>query len=245
MWQRHFSCCFFQHLGVFGPQILQNKGKRRMTNRPCFAPPRRRDLAVDRSVAGSGESWSGWAACPAELQWYGSEVSSTLPSEWATATCSCEDCCDRPSTSAGVAPANQTKERAKTKSSWISPNFVNSGVFPWENKGDEKFMNFAHFCDFWCFFLGKQARNSHIEFLFRNAPGKSSWTDLSLVWFATGPLLIRAPDYASNWGLEVIWRFLMLLNFACGGCTGNIQTIHIFTWKGAKPQQQRAYPQRA
>ena len=36
----------------------------------------------------------------------------------------------------GVAPANQTKERAKTKSSWISPIFVNSGVFPWENKHD-------------------------------------------------------------------------------------------------------------
>ena len=29
----------------------------------------------------------------------------------------------------GVAPANQTKERAKRKSSWISPVFVNSGVF--------------------------------------------------------------------------------------------------------------------
>ena len=29
----------------------------------------------------------------------------------------------------GVAPANQTKERAKKKSSWISPIFVNSGVF--------------------------------------------------------------------------------------------------------------------
>ena len=61
----------------------------------------------------------------------------------------------------GVAPANQTKESAKTKSSWISPIFVNSGVFPWENKHD-----------------------SHIELLFRNAPAKSSWTDLSLVWFA-------------------------------------------------------------
>ena len=30
----------------------------------------------------------------------------------------------------GVAPANQTKERAKTRSSWISPIFMNSGVFP-------------------------------------------------------------------------------------------------------------------
>ena len=56
----------------------------------------------------------------------------------------------------GVAPANQTKERAKTKSSWISPIFVNSGVLPWENKRDshrtfvpvcprEKFMNWPFF----------------------------------------------------------------------------------------------------
>ena len=56
----------------------------------------------------------------------------------------------------GVAPANQTKERAKTKSSWISPIFVNSGVSPWENKHDshrtfvpeclrEKFMNWPFF----------------------------------------------------------------------------------------------------
>ena len=68
----------------------------------------------------------------------------------------------------GVAPANQTKERAKTKSSWISPIFL---------------------CEFWCFSLGKQARNSHIELLFRNAPAKSSWTDFFFFWFA-GALLI-------------------------------------------------------
>ena len=59
----------------------------------------------------------------------------------------------------GIAPANQTKERAKTKSSWISPIFVNSGVF-----------------------LGKTS-TIRIELLFRNAPAKSSWIDLSLVWF--------------------------------------------------------------
>ena len=48
----------------------------------------------------------------------------------------------------------QTKERATTKSSWISPIFVNSGVFPQENKHDshfvperpcEKFMNWPFF----------------------------------------------------------------------------------------------------
>ena len=60
----------------------------------------------------------------------------------------------------GVAPANQTKERAKTKSSWISPIFVNSGVFPEEYKHD-----------------------SHWTFV-PESPAKSSWTDLSLVWFA-------------------------------------------------------------
>ena len=60
-----------------------------------------------------------------------------------------------------AAPANQTKERAKTRSSWISPIFVNSGVF----------------------FLRKTS-TIHIELLFWNAPVKSSWTHVSLVWFA-------------------------------------------------------------
>ena len=51
----------------------------------------------------------------------------------------------------GVAPANQTKERGQNK----------------------KFMNFAHFCEFWCFSLGKKS-TIHIELLFRNASAKSS-----------------------------------------------------------------------
>ena len=50
--------------------------------------------------------------------------------------------------------------RAKTKSSWIRP-------FLW----------------ILVFFLGKISA-IHIELLFQNAPGKSSWTGLSLVWFA-------------------------------------------------------------
>ena len=55
---------------------------------------------------------------------------------------------------------------------------------PNQRKGqNKKFMNFAHFCEFCCFFLGKTS-TIHIELLFRNAPGKSSRTDLSLVWFA-------------------------------------------------------------
>ena len=45
---------------------------------------------------------------------------------------------------------------------------------PNQRKGqNEKFMNFAHFCEFWCFFLGKTS-TIHKELLFRNAPAKSS-----------------------------------------------------------------------
>ena len=58
---------------------------------------------------------------------------------------------------------NQRKGQNDEKFIWISPIFVNSGVF----------------------FLRKTS-TIHIELLFRNAPAKNSWTDLSLVWFA-GP----------------------------------------------------------
>ena len=60
----------------------------------------------------------------------------------------------------GVAPANQTKKRAKRKVHEFRP-------FLW----------------ILVFFLRKTS-TIHIELLFRNTPAKSSWTDLSLVWFA-------------------------------------------------------------
>ena len=47
----------------------------------------------------------------------------------------------------------------------------------------QKVHEFRHFCEFWCFSLGKTS-TIHIELLFQNAPVKCSWTDLSLVWFA-------------------------------------------------------------
>ena len=66
----------------------------------------------------------------------------------------------------GVAPANQTKERAKK----------------------EKFMNFAHFCEFWCFSLGKQARFTS-NFCSAMPPGKVH--ELAFLWFGlSGRLLI-------------------------------------------------------
>ena len=68
----------------------------------------------------------------------------------------------------GVAPANQTKGRAKTKSSWISPIFVNSGVFS----------------------SGKQAR-----FTLNFCSGMPLWKvhELTLPWSGLpGPLLIQS-----------------------------------------------------
>ena len=52
------------------------------------------------------------------------------------------------------------------------------------NKGPkQKVHEFRPFLWILVFFLGKTS-TIHIELLFRNAPVKSSWTDLSLVWFA-------------------------------------------------------------
>ena len=40
VWQWHFSCCFSQHLVILGPpKHCKTRGKRKMTNRPCFTPP--------------------------------------------------------------------------------------------------------------------------------------------------------------------------------------------------------------
>ena len=136
----------------------------------------------------------------------------------------------------GVAPANQTKERAKTKSSWISPFFA---VGFWQNGFFADFYFWAagffrgfsrrifsphfcgksaqknslgkspgksskiyttkilqhisadcpgqHFCEFWCFALGKPAR-----FTFNVCSEMPLWRvhDLTFLWFGLpGPLL--------------------------------------------------------
>ena len=64
-----------------------------------------------------------------------------------------------------VPPANQTKERAKT----------------------EKFMNFTHFCELWCFSLGKQAR---FTLNFCSGMPLRKVHELPFFWFGLpGPLL--------------------------------------------------------
>ena len=39
VWQRHFRAVFPSIWVSWDPQTPQNKGKRKMTNRPCFTPP--------------------------------------------------------------------------------------------------------------------------------------------------------------------------------------------------------------
>ena len=65
------------------------------------------------------------------------------------------------------------RSNAPTLLTSISP-FRSRPSKPNQRKGqNEKFMNFAHFCEFWCFSLGKTS-TIHIVRLFRNAPVKSS-----------------------------------------------------------------------
>ena len=59
---------------------------------------------------------------------------------------------------------------------------------PNQRKGqNEKFMNFAHFCEFWCFSLGKQAR---FTLNFCSGMPLRKVHELTLLWFGLpGPLL--------------------------------------------------------
>ena len=59
---------------------------------------------------------------------------------------------------------------------------------PNQRKGQNvKFMNFAHFYEFWCFSLGKQARFT-LNFCSGMPPGKVH--ELAFLWFGSpGPLL--------------------------------------------------------
>ena len=55
---------------------------------------------------------------------------------------------------------------------------------PNQRKGqNDKFMNFAHFCEFWCFSLGKQARFT-LNFCSRMPLQKVHELTFLLVWFA-------------------------------------------------------------
>ena len=68
---------------------------------------------------------------------------------------------------------------------------------PNQRKGqNEKFMNFAHFCEFWCFSLGKQARFTYRTFV-PECPYENFVNWLFLVWFAgaTPDLLLTIGEF--------------------------------------------------
>ena len=91
----------------------------------------------------------------------------------------------------GVAPANQTNERVKTRSSWISHKFL------------------------WILvaFLGKTSA-IHIELWLQFALRKSSWTGLSLVWFAgvtpdrrAQNFVVKSGGFCRRFCWRVSWAF--------------------------------------
>ena len=73
---------------------------------------------------------------------------------------------------------------------WATELFVRSrpGKPNQRNGQNEKFMNFAHFCEFWCFSLGKQAR---FTLNFCSGMPLRKVHELTFLWFGLpGPLLI-------------------------------------------------------
>ena len=66
---------------------------------------------------------------------------------------------------------------------------------PNQRKGqNEKFMIFAHFCEFWCFSLGKQAQFTYRTFCSGMPPRKVH--ELAFLWFGLpGPLLTEVFFY--------------------------------------------------
>ena len=71
---------------------------------------------------------------------------------------------------------------------------------PNQRKGQNaKFMNFAHFCEFWCFSLGKQARFTYRTFVPESPPPRKVH-ELAFPWFGLpGPLLnLKATDQGLN-----------------------------------------------
>ena len=72
-----------------------------------------------------------------------------------------------------------------------APNNPRSGVAPAnQRKGQNgQFTNFAHFCEFWCFSLGKQAR---FTLKFCSGMPLRKVHELTFLWFGLpGPLLTR------------------------------------------------------
>ena len=69
---------------------------------------------------------------------------------------------------------------------------------PNQRKGqNEKFMNFAHFCEFWCFSLGKQAR---FTLNFCSGMPLRKVHELTFLWFGLSGPLLRGGGFRRGFG---------------------------------------------
>ena len=85
---------------------------------------------------------------------------------------------------------------------------------PNQRKGQhEKFMNFTHFCEFWCFSLGKQAR---FTLNFCSGMPLRKVHELTFLWFGLpGPLLSFVPcAKIVEKCRKTFWHFLMFFDVA-------------------------------
>ena len=137
------------------------------------------------------------ACCHGCLQWWCDpggvgnaklHPASSPPPRWVAVWC---PPVELPSSSACLCPAISSSQR---------PFFQESSRQTKAKGKNKKFMNFAHFCEFWCFSLGKQARftlNFCSGMLLRKVH------ELTFLWFGLpGPLLsffgLRGEDFSED-----------------------------------------------
>ena len=95
----------------------------------------------------------------------------------------------------------------------MDPSIRSRSGKPNQIKGqNEKFMNFAHFCEFWCFSLGKQAR---FTLNFCSGMPLRKVHELTFLWFGLpGPLLIlcRGKTFRNSQENSVCTRCAAIVN---------------------------------
>ena len=105
---------------------------------------------------------------------------------------------------------------------------------PNQRKGqNKKFMNFAHYCEFWCFSLGKQARFT-LNFCSGMPPGKfMNWPFFGLV--CRGHSLIQGKTKGQQLKGKIVSEFFTLFH--------NFSHFFIIFPPGLSPSKQRVLAQ--
>ena len=108
---------------------------------------------------------------------------------------------------------HKTRAAPKGLIKGTEPNIRSGPGKPNQKKGQyEKFMHFAHFCEFWCFSLGKQAR---FTLNFCSGMPLRKVHELTFLWFGLpGPLLTTS---------GFLWVFRELLRFCAVTICGSLR----------------------